>query len=76
MNCNDLIERIPALASGMLPADEREGCLAHVEACEACADALHGALDDCVNAELGADLPQILGGIAVFVYGCARDNAQ
>ena len=43
MNCNDLIERIPALASGMLPAEEREGYLAHVEACEACADALRGA---------------------------------
>ena len=43
MNCSDLIERIPALASGMLPADEREGCLAHVAACEACADALRGA---------------------------------
>ena len=43
MNCNDLIERIPALASGMLPVDEREGCLAHVAACEACADALRGA---------------------------------
>ncbi len=43
MNCNDLIERIPALASGMLPADEREDCLAHVAACEACGDALHGA---------------------------------
>ena len=43
MNCNDLIERIHALASGMLPADEREGCLAHGAGCETCDDALQGA---------------------------------
>ena len=42
MNCSDLTERIPALASGLLPADEREACLAHVAACDGCADALRG----------------------------------
>lgn len=42
MNCSDLIERIPALASGLMPAGEREACLAHVAGCEACADALRG----------------------------------
>lgn len=43
MNCNDIAERIPALASGLLPSDERDTCLAHVAACEECADALRGA---------------------------------
>lgn len=43
MNCSDTAERIPALARGLLPADEREACLAHVADCEMCADALNGA---------------------------------
>lgn len=43
MNCSDTAERIPALASGLLPADEREACLAHVAGCDTCADALRGA---------------------------------
>lgn len=43
MNCSDTAERIPALASGLLPVDEREACLAHVADCESCADALGGA---------------------------------
>ena len=43
MNCSDTAERLPALASGLLPADEREACLAHVAECETCADALGGA---------------------------------
>lgn len=43
MNCSDLVERIPALASGLLPADERERCLSHIAACHSCADALQGA---------------------------------
>lgn len=42
MNCTDIAERIPALASGVLPADERRDCLAHVATCDACADALRG----------------------------------
>ena len=42
MNCSDIVERIPALTSDLLPADEREACLAHVADCEDCADALHG----------------------------------
>ena len=42
MNCSDIAERIPTIARGLLPADEREACLAHISACEACADALHG----------------------------------
>lgn len=42
MNCSDMAERIPALASGLLTAGEREACLAHVAGCQACADALRG----------------------------------
>lgn len=42
MNCKDIAERVPALASGLLPAGERDACLSHVADCEACADALRG----------------------------------
>lgn len=42
MKCIDITEKIPALASGLLPVDERNACLAHVAACEDCANALHG----------------------------------
>jgi hypothetical protein len=43
MNCSDIAEQIPTIARGLLPADEREACLAHISSCEACADALRGA---------------------------------
>lgn len=43
MNCTDMAERIPALASDLLTGGEREACLAHVATCETCADALRGA---------------------------------
>lgn len=43
MNCNEVAERIPALASGLLPADEHDACRSHVATCEDCADALRGA---------------------------------
>ena len=43
MNCSDMAERIPALASDLLTGGEREACLAHVASCETCADALRGA---------------------------------
>jgi len=43
MNCGYLADRISALASDFLPADQREACLAHVATCETCADALRGA---------------------------------
>ena len=42
MKCMDIAERIPALASSLLPVDERDACLAHIAACEDCADALRG----------------------------------
>ena len=43
MNCTDMAERIPALASDLLTGGEREACLAHVATCDTCADALRGA---------------------------------
>lgn len=42
MKCSDVAERIPALASDLLPTDERNACLSHIALCEDCADALHG----------------------------------
>jgi hypothetical protein len=43
MNCNEVAERIPALANGLLPADEHDACRSHVDTCDDCADALRGA---------------------------------
>jgi len=44
MNCTDIADYMTSLAEGTLPADQHSACMAHIELCDECADALHGAL--------------------------------
>lgn len=43
MNCEFVADKIPMLAAGELPEEERRSCMNHVATCEDCADALQGA---------------------------------
>jgi len=43
MKCEFVADKIPMLAAGELPEEERRSCMNHVATCEDCADALQGA---------------------------------
>ena len=44
MNCTDIAEKIESLATGELPAEQRDACMVHIKGCRDCADALRGSM--------------------------------
>lgn len=44
MNCTDIAEKIESLATGELPAEQRDACMVHIKDCRDCADALRGSM--------------------------------